>query len=57
MRLGSRVLKGQPLGIIAGPAGRGAAEVRARVSGMVMGHAVNPLVHQGDGLVHIAELE
>lgn len=55
--LGARVQKGQLLGIISGPAGRGGREVRSRVAGMVMGYAVNPLVHQGDGLVHIAELE
>lgn len=55
--LGSRVEKGELLGIISGPSGRGGAEVRARTGGMVMGHAVNPLVHQGDGLVHIAELD
>jgi hypothetical protein len=31
--------------------------VRSKATGIVMGHAVNPLVHQGDGLVHIAELD
>jgi predicted deacylase len=55
--LGTEVSKGALLGIISSPSGRGGTEVRARVSGMVMGHAVNPLVHQGDGLVHLAELE
>ena len=55
-RLGARVEEGARLGVITGPAGRGAKPVVARVSGLVMGHAVNPLVHQGDALVHIAEL-
>jgi predicted deacylase len=55
-QLGSSVAKGDRLGIITGPSGRGGREVRARVSGIVMGHAVNPLVHQGDALVHIAEV-
>ena len=49
--------KGDVLGIISGPMGREAHDVRARISGIVMGHAVSPLVHQGDGLVHIAETE
>jgi len=57
VRLGDLVERGQKLGVIAGPAGREGQSVRARATGMVMGHAVNPVVHQGDGLVHIAELE
>jgi uncharacterized protein len=56
VRLGCRVAKGDRLGIITGPSGRGGREVRSRVTGIVMGHAVNPLVHQGDALVHIAEV-
>ena len=56
VRLGCRVAKGDRLGIITGPSGRGGREVRARASGIVMGHTVNPLVHQGDALVHIAEV-
>ena len=53
--LGANVSRGDRLGIITGPSGRGGSEVRSRATGVVMGHAVNPLVHQGDGLVHIAE--
>lgn len=56
-RLGDQVTKRARLGIITGPAGREGQVVRARANGMVLGHAVNPLVHQGDGLIHIAELE
>jgi hypothetical protein len=55
-RLGERVTKGERLGIITGPSGRGGREVRAPVTGIVMGHAVNPLVHQGDALVHVADI-
>ncbi|MDX1492836.1 MAG: succinylglutamate desuccinylase/aspartoacylase family protein [Longimicrobiales bacterium] len=54
--LGSEVTKGSRLGIITGPAGREGQEVVARTGGVILGHAVNPLVHQGDGLVHIAEI-
>ena len=57
VKLGDRVARGELLGIIGDPSDRGGTEVRARVTGMVMGHAVNPLVHQGDGIVHLAELE
>jgi len=42
-------------GVISGPFGHDAVEVKAKVAGMAMGHAVNPLVHRGDGLVHIAK--
>lgn len=56
-KLGDRVTKRARLGIITGPAGREGKLVRARTAGMVLGHAVNPLVHQGDGLIHIAELD
>jgi len=56
-RLGDRVGKGDRLGIITGPVGRDGSVVKARVTGIVMGHSVNPLVHQGDGLIHIAEVE
>lgn len=54
--LGDLVQKGSRLGVITGPAGREGQEVLARMDGMILGHAVNPLVHQGDGLVHIAEV-
>lgn len=54
--LGARVRRGELVGVITEPSGRGGREVRARVGGIVMGHAVNPLVYQGDGLVHVAEL-
>ena len=54
--LGAPVRKGERLGVITGPSGRGGHDVRARGPGIVMGHAVNPLVHQGDGLVHVAEV-
>lgn len=56
-KLGERVSKRARLGIITGPSGREGQVVRARTRGMIVGHAVNPLVHQGDGLIHIASLE
>ncbi len=56
-QLGEEVRKGERIGVIAGPAGRQGQDVVARMDGIILGHAVNPLVHQGDGLVHIAEVE
>jgi predicted deacylase len=56
-RLGELVEKGGRLGVITGPAGREGQDVVARIGGLILGHAVNPLVHQGDGLVHIAEVD
>lgn len=57
VRLGDRVEKGARLGIITGPAGREGRAVLAGMAGIVLGHAVNPLVHQGDGLIHIGEVD
>jgi len=55
--LGDVVEKGARLGVITGPSGREGAEVTARIAGVIVGHAVNPLVHQGDGLIHIAAVD
>lgn len=52
--LGARVRRGEQLGSIAGPSGGARHIVRASASGIVLGHTVTPIVHQGDGLVHIA---
>lgn len=53
-RLGARVHEGQRLGVIGSPDTRTRQKVLSTVTGTVMGHAVNPLVHRGDSLVHIA---
>jgi len=53
-RLGARVREGQRLGVIGSPDSRARQKVLSTVTGTVMGHAVNPLVHKGDSLVHIA---
>ena len=53
--LGSHVHAGSRLGVISGPFGHDEVEVHAKASGIVMGHAVSPIVHRGDALVHIAK--
>lgn len=54
--LGERVEKKQQLGIIADAFGDTNVKVRASVSGIVIGHAQNPLVNQGDGILHLAQV-
>lgn len=53
-RLGEMVKEGLQLGTISGPSGGAREMVRATASGMILGHAVSPIVHRGDALVHIA---
>lgn len=54
--VGERVVRGARLGIIGDPGASRGKEVKASVSGIVLGHTVSPVVHLGDGLVHIAEI-
>ncbi len=54
--LGSRVEKRQVLGYLADPLMRLRSKVRASISGLIIGYTKNPLVHQGDALVHIARV-
>jgi predicted deacylase len=56
VKLGERVKKRQHLGTIADAFGQDNAIVRASTAGMVIGHTQNPLVNQGDGIVHLAVL-
>lgn len=53
--LGSRVSAGGPIAIIVDPFGKRLATVKARFSGIVIGHTQRPLVNQGDAVAHIAE--
>ncbi|MGL5807821.1 MAG: succinylglutamate desuccinylase/aspartoacylase family protein [Xenococcaceae cyanobacterium] len=51
--LGDRVRKKQPLGIISDAFGDNNTIVRANFDGIVISHTQNPLVNQGDGIVHL----
>ena len=55
--LGHRVRAKQRLGITCDVFGEGQSKVLAPHDGMIIGMACNPLVSQGDGIVHLAELE
>ena len=52
--LGQNVVKGQLLGKIRDAFGDRAARVKAPISGLVIGLVTNPLVRQGDALIHVA---
>ena len=55
--LGEQVRKGDVLGVIADPFGQNEAEVLAVTDGIVIGKTNLPLVHEGDGLFHVARHE
>lgn len=54
VKLGDRVEKKQLLGIITDAFGETSTKVRASETGIAIGHTQNPLVNQGDGVVHLA---
>lgn len=55
--LGDRVKKGRTLGNIFEILGEEAVRIRARTSGLVIGLRVNPIVYQGEAVVHLAKPE
>ena len=54
--LGERVSAGQQLGMVADAFGEDAAPLLAPEDGLVIGHTNNPLVQQGDAVVHLATM-
>lgn len=54
--LGDRVKKRQIIGKIFDAFGETTVSVRANITGLVIGNTQNPLVNQGDAIVHIAVL-
>ena len=52
--LGEKVVKKQELGFITNAFGEKRVPVRATVNGIVISYTQNPLVNQGDGIVHLA---
>jgi len=55
--LGAHVRKGQVLGFISDPFGEREVQVVASLSGIIVGRANLPLVHEGEALFHIAKVE
>jgi len=52
--MGNRINKGDILGYISDPFGEVEVEIKSPVSGMVIGRATLPLVHEGEAIFHIA---
>jgi predicted deacylase len=52
--LGSKIMRGSNLGIIADPFGENEVDITSPESGIVIGRLNLPLVHSGDALFHIA---
>ena len=52
--LGDKVSKRQELGYITNAFGESRVSVRAKVDGIVISHIQNPLVNQGDAIIHVA---
>lgn len=55
--MGSRVKRGEVLGLIDDPFGKEHIEVIATVNGIIIGCSEIPLVHEGEALFHIARFE
>jgi hypothetical protein len=55
--LGARVGKNKKIGVIADPFGTRETVIESPVSGMVIGRLNLPLVHQGDAVIHIAQID
>lgn len=57
VELGARVTKNGRIGVISDIYGEQRVPIRSPFDGMVIGMQLNPMVHRGDALVHVAELE
>ena len=56
VELGQVVERGEVIATVRDSVGRQLSRTRASRSGMVIGHTQQPLVNQGDAIIHIAEL-
>lgn len=54
VNLGDRVTRKQELGYITNAFGEKRVPIRTKIEGIVISHIQNPLVNQGDGIVHLA---
>ncbi|WP_420451322.1 succinylglutamate desuccinylase/aspartoacylase family protein [Ilumatobacter sp.] len=56
VELGQHVERGDVIATVRDSVGRRLSRTRASRSGMVIGHTQQPLVNQGDAIIHIAEI-
>lgn len=54
VKLGQVVREGEELGFISDAFGGDSARILARISGTVIGRRLNPMIHRGEAVVHIA---
>lgn len=54
VNLGEKITRKQELGYITNAFGESRVSVKAKVGGIVISHIQNPLVNQGDAIIHIA---
>ncbi|MEL6439311.1 MAG: succinylglutamate desuccinylase/aspartoacylase family protein [Cyanobacteria bacterium J06621_8] len=54
VQLGDKIAKKQELGYITNAFGESRVSVRAKIEGIVISHIQNPLVNQGDAIIHVA---
>ncbi|PSN17528.1 deacylase [filamentous cyanobacterium CCP5] len=57
VELGQKVIQRQRIGFIADTFGDKPAPLRSPLRGIVIGHSQNPLVNQGDALIHVAAVD
>jgi predicted deacylase len=55
--LGQKVGKNKKIGVIADPFGDQETAIESPVSGMVIGRLNLPLVHRGDAVIHVAQID
>jgi uncharacterized protein len=56
IKLGEKIKKKQTIGFIFDAFGETKSKVKTNVSGIIIGHTQNPLINQGDAIVHLALL-
>ncbi len=57
IRLGQKIRKKQELGFITDAFGKNKLLIRPNINGIVIGYSLNPLVNQGDGIVHLGIID
>ena len=57
IHLGQKILKKQELGFITDAFGENKVLIRSNVNGIAIGYSLNPLVNQGDGIVHLGIID
>lgn len=55
--LGEKVRQGQYLGEVSDPFGDETVPLKATIGGLIVGQAIDPLVHRGDAVIHLAALD